>query len=289
DFGLEFKDIFTRHIYIPAPDMGTGPLEMTQIYNATMDPASVTGKPQGIQGWLPGRKESTGYGVMASTLKAIDILGLDPKSVKVAIQGFGNVGSHTAMFLHEKGIRIVGITDVNGGVYNRDGLDIEELLKYAEKTMTVAGFDGGVPLTNEELFSLDVDILIPAATGHVVNKDTAPTIRAKAVVGAANMPVTPEGMEVLESEGIMFFPDIIANAGGVIASQLEYSGSLSARQRTKERVLEIVAEKIEDAFERTVEIAKQEKVNLTEAAIELAVMRVHDAMVQRGWVSTGTA
>ncbi len=285
EYSLKFRDLFKNHVYIPAPDMGTGPQEMIQIYNVTMDPATVTGKPEGIQGWLPGRREATGYGISIATLRLMEMLNIKQKGAKVAIQGFGNVGSHTAKYLAEAGAKIVGITDIYGSVYDENGINIEALMIYARKHGTIRGFNGS-SLTNEELFAMDVDILIPAAVGHAINEKTAPLVRAKGVVSAANMPITPEGMDILEQKGIMVLPDILANAGGVIASMIEYSSSLSARQRNIEWVLSYVGEKMEAGFEDTLDIAKSEKISLTEASIQLAVMRVHKGMKERGWLTS---
>lgn len=285
EFGTKFRSTFKNHEYIPAPDMGTGGEEMTQIYNATGDPASVTGKPEGIHGWLPGRKESTGYGVATATLETLGYLGIEPSQAKVAIQGFGNVGSYTAYHLMKKGIKVVGVSDINGGIYDQNGLDVESLMGYAGEKGTVVGFSDE-PVTNDQLFSLPVDVLIPAAAGHVINNRTAQLLNVKAVVSGANMPVTSEGMEALEAKKILVFPDIVANTGGVIASYLEYSSSLSAMQRNKDKVLEYVEERIKDTFKHISNISGKEGINLTEAAIILAVQRIKDAMSLRGLLSS---
>jgi len=280
-YALKHKELLSSHTYVPAPDMGTAGPEMAVISGITGDPASVTGKPEGIHGWLPGRKEATGYGVATAVLETLEHLGIPANKAKVAIQGFGNVGSYTAKFLAERGVTLIGVVDIFGGVQDPSGLDVPALLKHLEENGTVKGFNDQ-PLNNEQLFKLPVDILIPAAAGHVLNKEVSPGVKAQAVVSAANMPATPEGMTILEEKGIYVFPDIVANAGGVIASNLEYSSSLSARPSKQEEVLEFVAERIKATFADFSKIVVAEKISPTEAAIQLAVKRVYEAMKLRG-------
>jgi glutamate dehydrogenase len=284
EYAHNFRSILTSHTYIPAPDMGASGEQMTEIYNVTNDPASVTGKPEGVHGWLPGRKESTGYGVAVSTIETLKHLGIDPAKAKVAIQGFGNVGSYTAYYLAEQGVKIIGVSDIYGGIYAKDGFDIEKLMKYVTEKGTVVGFSEET-INNEQLFSLEVDALIPCATGHVLNDKTSGLVQAKAIVSGANMPITPDGMTILENNNIFVFPDIVANSGGVIASQLEYSGSLSAQQKNKDTVLDFINNKISETFRLILDIQSKEKVNLTESAIILAVMRIKETMKLRGWLS----
>jgi len=277
-----FRDLFISHTYIPAPDMGTGPDEMTFIYNETLDPASVTGKPEGIHGWLPGRKESTGYGCAFITKKvAKDILKTRLENLKVAIQGFGNVGQPLALYLFESGIKIIGITDLYGGVYDVDGLNIPRLITHAVKNGTVRGFKEAKHITNEDLFKLDVDILIPAACSHVIDKNNASKIRAKLIVEAANMPITPEGMEILKRRKIKVIPGILANSGGVIASMEEYASSLSAIKMEKEKVFKIIESKIGNNMELITQISEKEKVDYVESAVMIAMDRVYKAMLHR--------
>ncbi len=281
-YSQSFRDVFSSHIYVPAPDMGTGPDEMAFIYNETLDPASVTGKPEGTHGWLPGRRESTGVGCAYIACRAMcELLDRDPEGATVAIQGFGNVGRPLAQSLVEEGVKVVGITDLYGGVYNADGLDIEGLLEHYAEHATVGGFAGGQPLSNEELFALQVDVLIPAAAGDVITEQTAHDINARCIVEAANMPTTVGGMEVLKERQIQVVPDILANAGGVIASMLEYSSSLSAIKPSKEEVLATVCKKIEENFELAVQMARSEQISIVEAAVGIATKRVYDVMKHR--------
>ena len=269
------------HTYIPAPDMGSGPEEMAFIYNQTHDPATVTGKPEGIAGWLPGRKESTGYGCSYATkIFMEEILGAKLKNARVGIQGFGNVGSNLALYLYQMGAKVIGITDLYGGIYDENGIDIPSLFEYVKKNYTVKEFKKE-SITNEQLFSLDLDVLIPAATGHVINETNASKIKAKIIVEAANSPITKEGMEILNERKMPVIPDIIANSGGVIASMEEYSRSLSAIKISKEDVFGIIRKKIEDSLRMTCEISKEERISYPEAAIQIAMVRIYDAMKKR--------
>jgi glutamate dehydrogenase (NAD(P)+) len=281
-YAQAFHHVFTSHQYIPAPDMGTGPDEMAFIYNETQDPASVTGKGEGIPGWLPGRRESTGIGcsyVAQRTLR--EMVGIEPDGATVAIQGFGHVGQPLAQDLAQAGLKVVAVADLYGAVHNPDGLDIDGLLQHDLKASTVGGFAGGEPIDHTALLALDVDVLIPAAKGSVITGENAGGIRARCVVEAANMPTTVDGMEALEARGIPVAPDILANAGGVIASMLEYSGSLSAATPTRAEVHAIVKRKIGDNLTAALELAKQEKVSLCQAAVWIGMERVYRVMKAR--------
>lgn len=281
EFAYQSRRYLEDLSYIPAPDMGTGPEEMAFIYNQTLNPASVTGKPEGIHGWLPGRKESTGYGCCRAALRLIkDILGLDPKKASMAVQGFGNVGSNACLFLAEHGVKITAVTDVYGGVYDSHGLDIKALYDYVGKTGSVKGFTGKT-ISNEKLFSLDVDVLMPAAMGNVITKENAHEIRAKGIVEAANVPITYDAVDILEEKGVKVIPDIVANCGGVIASMEEYSRSLSAIKIEKKDVFKIIDEKINNSLDAVFEKSGKEGISFSEASVQLALERVYDAMRKR--------
>lgn len=275
-----FTHLFTTHTYVPAPDMGTGPDEMAFIYNETLDPASVTGKPEGTHGWLPGRSESTGYGVAHIALRVMDQLGIKPSQATVAIQGFGNVGSNAGLFLHENGVKVVAISRRAGGLYKKEGFTEEELRALSDRTKKMRR-DIGTPITNEELLELDVDVLIPSASSDAITDENAPRIKAKAIVEGANMPTTAEAMEVLDKRGILVIPDIVANAGGVVASMEEYSKSLSASKPSKSEVLQTVKDVLGRAYEQVKEMSDFEKVSFSEASVLLAVKSVYQAMRRR--------
>jgi len=279
----EYVHIFNAYLqsgtYVPAPDMGTGPSDMATIYGYTHIPESVTGKPPRIGG-LPGREEATGYGV-ATVVKAVanDILRKDLSEVTVGIQGFGNVGSWTARFLHRWGAKIVAISDVTSALYDEAGLPIGEIL-------------GGVPLSHasapkisrDDLLFLPVDVLVPAAVESVITETTAPKISAKVVVEAANDPTTTEGDAILRQRGIPAIPDILANAGGVIASYIEWRQAKSGSLTEKEETYAAIEKQILQAYKETVELARRENISHRLAAQVLAVDEVVQSMRDRGWI-----
>jgi len=279
-----YRNVFSAHVYIPAPDMGTGPDEMAFIFNETQDPASVTGKPEGTHGWLPGRREATGYGCCFVVLKVLkEILNKAPDQATVAVQGFGNVGGPLVRYLTENGLKVVAITDLYGGARNADGLNYSMLREHTDRVGSLAGFPGDA-ITNEELLALDVDVLIPAATGHVLTRKNAQQVRAKAIVEAANMPTSVEAMEILEEMGVYVVPDILANAGGVIASMEEYSRSLSAIKMTQQDVFSSIEGKIGENLDLALDKARLEHISLTEAAVQIATDRVYQVMKRRRYI-----
>ena len=255
---------------------------MAAIFNETNNPSTVTGKPEGIPGWLPGRMEATGYGVAESALEMLKDLNIPPNQAKVAIQGFGNVGSYTAKFLFEKGVKIVSIADIGGIIYDENGIDVEKLMDYASKHGNVAGFPTK-DLDKEEFWGLPVDVLIPAAIGNVITIDNVNTIKAKGIVEAANMPIHYKAEKVLTEKGILIFPDIISNAGGVIASGEEYSKSLSAKYMKKEETYKMISERIMNNLRIAKDISNKEGVSLNLACYILALQRIFRAHNMRGW------
>jgi glutamate dehydrogenase (NAD(P)+) len=282
-FAHEFKDVFSSHKYIPAPDFGTGGEEMAVIFNQTMDPASVTGKPSGVHGWLPGREEATGWGCFeAARVVAEEVFSESLGECTAAVQGFGNVGRWAARYLHEEGARVIAVTDSRGGAYDEKGLDLPALIDHKERTGAVSGFAGGID--NERLFALETDILIPAALGDALTGSNAGEVGARAIIEAANMPVRWDAMGILTEREITVVPDIIANAGGVIASMEEYSGSLSAIKTDRSEVQSIITDKIRNSLRESLDLASREEVTLAEAAVQLAMERVHDAMLKRSLI-----
>ncbi|MBN2310667.1 MAG: Glu/Leu/Phe/Val dehydrogenase [Candidatus Hydrogenedentes bacterium] len=279
EFTDHFGWLFAKHVYIPAPDMGSSGPEMVRIYNVTRDPASVTGKPDGIEGWMPGRKEATGYGVYYATLKHMERLGRAPDCCTVALQGFGNVGSHAAAFLHEAGVKVIAVTDMTGGAYDPAGLDIPALMKHCEKAGCVDGFKAK-PMTNERLFRLKCDYLIPAARGHVIHDRNAGGVRCKVLVEAANMPVTYDGMKILEGNGIDLIPDTYANAGGLIVSNLEYRQALGGAKYSREQALAYIRERFDDMYASMGPALKRGR-TMAEASTDVSLQRVHQTMLQR--------
>jgi len=269
--------------YVPAPDMGTGPREMAVIFGETHVRESVTGKPIGIGG-LPGRKEATGYGVAAVSARAVEeFLKKDISDVTVAVQGFGNVGSWTCEFLSGMGAKIVAISDVRGGTFQKDGIELKELQGYFQKNGTVDGF-GGNRTTNQKLLELDVDLLVPAAVGEVVTRENAANVKADLIVEGANAPVTKEADEILRKNGTIIIPDILANAGGVVASYDEWRKGKSGSKTKREETFVTIKSALLEAFEETLDFSAKKNVVFRKAALALAVSRVVETMEARGWL-----
>jgi glutamate dehydrogenase (NAD(P)+) len=275
-------DLFGPDIDIPAPDMGTNDKVMAWIMNQYgkyhgFSPACVTGKPVELHG-LPGREEATGRGVGIITLKLLGRLSRKPKETRVAIQGFGNVGTHAAKFLHEAECRIVAIGDASGAYFRKEGLDIPGALRYAlDHKGTLAGYTQAEKITNEQLLELDVDLLIPAALGGVITKENAPRIKAPIVIEAANAPTNMDADEILDSRNILVVPDILANAGGVTASYFEWVQNRQHYSWGLNRVRQELDYVMTEAFERVWETGKTENVSLRTAAYIVGISRVYRA------------
>jgi glutamate dehydrogenase (NAD(P)+) len=282
----EIHDMVGPDKDIPAPDMGTNAQVMAWFANQYEkfyghQPACVTGKPVDLHG-SEGREEATGRGVVTVTVATLRKHGKSLAGTKVAIQGFGNVGSFTARFLHEQGAKIVGITDMTGGVWNPRGLDIPALLEHAKTTGGIVGFPESEPLTNEGLFAADVDVLIPAALGGVLTAQNAGDVRAKYIIEAANSPTLPEADERLHQRGVIVVPDILANAGGVTVSYFEWVQNRQHFKWDLARVREELDKIMLDSFHRVWQIAEEKKVPLRTAAYVLGIGRVGRATTLGG-------
>ncbi|MGQ0505168.1 MAG: Glu/Leu/Phe/Val family dehydrogenase, partial [Myxococcaceae bacterium] len=222
----QIQDVIGPTRDIPAPDVNTNPQVMAWIMDQYSKyhghaPAVVTGKPLDLYG-SKGREAATGRGVLYVCREILRDIGLPVKGTRVAIQGFGNVGSHAARLLHEDGGHIVAVSDLHGGVRNPNGLDIPSLFEHVKRSGTVKGFQGGNPCSNDDVLGADCEVLIPAALGSVLNKRNAAEIRARVVVEGANDPTDPEADEIFEKRGVLVVPDILANAGGVTVSYFEW-------------------------------------------------------------------
>lgn len=274
-----FSPILANGAYVPAPDIGTGPSDMATIYGCTHIPESVTGKPPRIGG-LPGREEATGYGV-ASIVKAAagGIMGRDLKGLTVAVQGFGNVGRWTARFLADWGARVVAVSDVSAAVYMDGGLPIEDMA--GVKTLDEVAYPR---IDREDLLTLPVDVLVPAAIGGVLTGDVASKVQARLVVEAANDPTTPEGDKVFAERGIPVLPDILANAGGVIASYIEWRQAKSGSLTDKLETYQAIEKQILSAYANVIEVADRERITHRLAAQIIAVNEVVESMRDRGWI-----
>jgi glutamate dehydrogenase (NAD(P)+) len=272
---------------VPAPDVNTNDQVMAWIMDTYSmhvghtSTAVVTGKPLELGGSL-GRREATGRGVMIVTRESAKHLGFDINGATIAVQGFGNVGAVSAQLLADIGARIVAVTDWKGGVCNPKGLDVAKLSEYVQRHKTVDGFAGGEPLTNEQLFTLDVDVLIPAALENQITMENAPAIRAKAVIEGANGPTTPDAHQHLYDRGIFVVPDILANSAGVTASYFEWVQDRYGYFWTEKEVNERLEAKMCEAFNAVLQTALKYKVDMRTAAYIVAIGRVATVTRMRG-------
>jgi glutamate dehydrogenase (NAD(P)+) len=271
---------------VPAPDVNTNEqimawfMDTYSMHVGHTSTAVVTGKPIAMGGSL-GRREATGRGVMLITRESARHLGLNLKGARVAVQGFGNVGSIAAELLQEMGAIIVGVTDWKGGVYNDKGLDVKQLIEHNLQHRTVEGFAGD-PLTNADLFKLDVDVLIPAALEEQITADNMRDIRAKLIVEGANGPTTPEANKYLHDKGVFIVPDILANAGGVTVSYFEWVQDRHGYFWPEHEVNERLEAKMCQAFGEVLRTAQQYKVDMRTAAYIVAINRVATVTKMRG-------
>jgi glutamate dehydrogenase (NAD(P)+) len=243
--------------------------------------AVVTGKPVEMGGSL-GRREATGRGCMLVTREALRQLGMPIKGTRVAVQGFGNVGSVSANLIAELGARIVAVTDHRGGVYNADGLEIEKLGEWARQHRTVEGFPGGEPLSNEDLFKLEVDVLIPAALENQITAENVADVHAKLVVEGANGPTTPEAHRILHERGVFVVPDILANSGGVTGSYFEWVQNRHGYYWGEREVNRRLEEKMVEAFSAVLNTSLKYKLDMRTAAYIVAIDRVATVTRMRG-------
>jgi glutamate dehydrogenase (NAD(P)+) len=275
---------------IPAPDMNTNQQVMAWMLDeysakAGYSPAAVTGKPVALGGSL-GREEATGRGVMLIMREHSRHYGIPIDGGKVVIQGFGNVGAHLAMFLHEMGAKIIGVADVYGGLQNENGLDVPALFEHTYKQRKpVAEFPGGDAMANadEDIWTIPCDWLVPAALGSVITREkNASDIDCRVVVEAANSPTTPIADKILEARDIAVLPDFLVNAGGVVVSYFEWTQNLQQEPWTLERVNHGLETKMCYAYESVRKLADEKGVPWRTAALAIALRRVADAEYLRG-------
>jgi glutamate dehydrogenase (NAD(P)+) len=279
---------------IPAPDVNTNPQVMAWImdtYSMNIGysaPGVVTGKPIEIGG-SQGRLTATGRGAMFVVEDALKHLKISPEKCTVAVQGFGNVGSATAKFLHELGCKITAVTDVSGGIFNKNGIDVPDILDYVSKNpkKTIAGYKGGDFVSdcrkaNEELITLDVDIVAPCALENQITKENAGKVKAKIVAEGANGPTTPDADKILYDNGIFVLPDVLTNAGGVTVSYFEWVQDIQSHFWQLEDIDKELKGIMTKSFRDVVAIAEKEKCDMRLAAYILAVSRVAYAVKLRG-------
>ncbi len=275
---------------IPAPDMGTDEQTMSWLMDTYSQmkgyavPGVVTGKPI-LLGGSRGRREATGRGVAYTIASACDYLKAGSVEGKTAaIQGFGNVGSYAASTLHSMGAKIVAVSDVSGGIYDKNGLDIPHVLKYVESRQVVKGYPRAEAITNDELFGLEVDLMIPAALGGVIDARIASKLKCRILAEGANGPVTSDGDRVLRErqDEIFVIPDILANSGGVTVSYFEWVQSLQSFFWTADEVNERLYHVLKEAFAEAVKFREKMKTDMRTATVMFGIHRVTEAMLARG-------
>jgi glutamate dehydrogenase (NAD(P)+) len=279
------KEVIGPNIDIPAPDVNTN----AQIMGWIMDeysrfygfsPAVVTGKPLDLFGSL-GREEATGRGVMLVLGELLEEEGRGFGDVTVAVQGFGNVGSHAARLIAERGAKIVAISDVSGGIANERGIDVPALLAWVREKRVVAGFPGADPIDGAKVLTWPADVVIPAALEEAITAENAGDVRARIVLEAANGPLTSEAHDLLEGRGVTVIPDILANAGGVTVSYFEWSQNIQQFRWEEERVVAELGRIMRRAYRSVADLAKKDGIDLRTAAFVLAIQRVARAAASR--------
>ncbi|MGO8689618.1 MAG: Glu/Leu/Phe/Val family dehydrogenase [Thermoguttaceae bacterium] len=276
-------------IYVPAPDMGTNDNDMGHIADclsysagtAITNGCFVTGKPV-VLGGIVGRREATGNGVVATIQAACGRMNLRLAGLRVAVQGFGNVGGTTARVIAAQGAAVVAVSDLSGGVFRAEGLDIPRLTEHVQATGHVRGFPGASEVSREAVLEADCDVLIPAAGGSVITPENAARIRARIIAEGANAPLTPAADEILNQRGVFIIPDILCNAGGVFVSYLEYTQETQHDQMTREEVDQRLNARMRGTFEAVWQRAQQTRETMRHAAMDLAVSRVVEGITARG-------
>jgi glutamate dehydrogenase (NAD(P)+) len=273
---------------VPAPDVGTDAQIMAWFMDTYSQqvgfavPGVVTGKPLSLGGSL-GREEATGRGVVYVTLEALKHLNIPIERTTVAVQGFGNVGSHTALIMQQQGARVVAVSDVSGGIYNANGLDVADLLRrYRAGRQTLPQTRLGDVITNEELLQLDCTVLIPAALSEQITGKNADRVRCKVLAEGANGPTTLDADRILGEKGVFIIPDILANSGGVIVSYFEWVQDLQRFFWSATDIQNRLRNIITSAFQRTLRVATERRTSMRMAALMSGIEEVAQAHTQRG-------
>jgi len=283
------SNVFGPERDIPAPDVGTNPQIMAWIMDeysklkGVSSPAVVTGKPI-VLGGSNGRIEATGRGVMVVLEEALNDRSKSWADIRIAIQGFGNVGSNSARLIAEQGARIVAVADHLGGVSNDDGLDIPALVNWAQEHHTVKGFPGGIAFNGQEIIAWDADVLIPAALEDAITEENVHDVKADIIVEGANGPTSPAAHEILVERGVLVVPDILANAGGVTVSYFEWAQNIQQFSWQKDRVDEELTRMMRKAYAAVRKVADEKSIDLRTAAFVLAIQRVGAAAKARVYV-----
>lgn len=275
------------NVDIPAPDMGTDPQTMAWIMDTYSQevgyaqPGVVTGKPVEIGGSL-GRAGATGLGVIFTAEKALATQNMKMAGCTMVIQGFGNVGQHAAIYGFERGAKILAVSDVSGGLYNPNGLDIPDLVRYVTEHKVIKGYPKADPVTNEQLLTIKCDVLAPCAMENVITKENADKIDTKFIIEGANGPTTNEATKILHEKGVLICPDILANGGGVIVSYFEWVQGLQHFFWSEDEVNSRMKQIITGAFDKVWELKEEKKIDMRTAAMGQSVRRLERAMLLRG-------
>lgn len=282
----QIAPIIGDHKDIPAPDVGTDAQTMAWLFDeysaqVGQSPAVVTGKPLSLGGSL-GREEATGRGVMLVMRAHAQAEGLPWQGATAVIQGFGNVGSHLARCLHEEGVRVIAIADVNGAIYNADGIDIPSLLQWTKSTCTVVDAPGTEKIDAQAIWQIPCDYLVPAALESVINRSNAGTLPCKVLVEAANGPTTPMGEAILADRGITILPDFLANGGGVLVSYYEWTQNLQQFRWTLKDVQSRTEVAMQEAYDAVRAEAERRRIDFRQAAYAIAIQRVAETEALRG-------
>ena len=275
------------NVDIPAPDMGTDPQTMAWIMDTYSQevgyaqPGVVTGKPVEIGGSL-GRAGATGLGVIFTAEKALATQNMKMAGCTMVIQGFGNVGQHAAVYGFERGAKILAVSDVSGGIYNPNGLDIPDLVRYVTEHKVVKGYPKAEPVSNDQLLTIKCDVLAPCAMENVITKDNAAKIDTKFIIEGANGPTTNEATKMLHEKGVLICPDILANGGGVIVSYFEWVQGLQHFFWSEDEVNSRMKQIITGAYDKVWELKEEKKIDMRTAAMGQSVRRLERAMLLRG-------
>jgi glutamate dehydrogenase (NAD(P)+) len=287
----EIHDIIGPSLDIPAPDMGTNAQTMAWILDQYSKyhgwtPAVVTGKPIELGG-SEGREYATGKGLLFAAGALLADYNKQVKGLKFAIQGFGNVGSWAARFIHAEGGKVVAISDLSGAIYNKDGINIEGLFGYVRERGSILGFSDAAPIPPADILTTDCDVLIPAALGGVISTANVKDIKAKFIIEGANGPLDPQADEYLTKNGVAIAPDIFANSGGVIVSYFEWVQNIQQFRWKEDRVNNELKDIMLNTYREMKQVAKNNACDLRTAAFELAISRVAHATSLRGLENEG--
>lgn len=287
-FTQEIIPFIGPQIDIPAPDVGTNEQTMAWMMDTYSNdighsvPGVVTGKPVNLGGSL-GRREATGRGVAFLVSRAMDVMGIEASKATAVVQGFGNVGCVAAQSMAKQGIKILAVSDVDGGIYNPEGIDMTALDQHMVTHRSIHGFPGTTSISNADLLLIPCDILVPAALERQITGENAARIQCRILAEAANGPTTPDGDVIINQRPEIFLiPDILCNAGGVVVSYFEWVQDLQSFFWSEAEVMDKLYRILETAFSQTFNMAKQQKLTMRMAALSLGVKRVADAKRMRG-------